>query len=433
MATKHRCPDAVVELFVTTDGGVTLTPAADIDGNAIEPRTTGGDGLYNFANLKPGEYVVRVTPPAGYATTVGGADPDNNDNTDSNGLDVAVGKYVQTLPIQLTAGSEPADDGDGDANSNLSVDFGFYQTYTLGDFVWLDQDADGIQEEGEPGIKDVIVELFNGDGTATGKTTKTNEGGFYEFTELQPGDYYLVFTPPDNYQVSPVDSGSDDLLDSDVDPTTGRTANITVTSGEDDTSWDAGMYPLSAIGNYVWNDVDGDGIQGSDPNETPLADVTVRLYDGNENLIAETTSDANGFYGFTDLPPGDYFVEFVTPKGLAHTRADQGTDDEVDSDVDQITHRTPVITLSAGENDFSLDAGFSPPTSVGNFVWDDGPQSRANGIRDDGEPGVSNVTVTLRDANGRIVGQTTTDESGFYLFTELPPGDYTIEFELPEG
>ena len=77
---------ATVELFVTTDGGATLTAATDIDGNAIGVQTTGADGLYEFENLAPGEYVVRVTPPAGYALTQGGSDPDNNDNTDSNGL-----------------------------------------------------------------------------------------------------------------------------------------------------------------------------------------------------------------------------------------------------------------------------------------------------------------------------------------------------------
>ena len=43
-----------------------------------------------------------------------------------------------------------------------------------------------------------------------------------------------------------------------------------------DTTWDAGLYEPVSIGDYVWEDIDGDGIQ--DVNEPGISGVTVRLY-----------------------------------------------------------------------------------------------------------------------------------------------------------
>ncbi len=64
-------------------------------------------------------------------------------------------------------------------------DAGLYQTASLGDFVWNDLNANGIQEAGEPGINGVTVELFNGSGVSQGTTT-TAGGGLYSFTGLIP-------------------------------------------------------------------------------------------------------------------------------------------------------------------------------------------------------------------------------------------------------
>ncbi|MCB0080912.1 MAG: hypothetical protein KDE47_08285, partial [Caldilineaceae bacterium] len=112
---------ATVELF-NSDG----SPATDINGNAVISQTTDATGLYLFDSLAAGEYVVRVTPPAGYDLTVGGADVDDDpSNRDSNGVIVAGQEYVESLPITLMAGTEPVDDGDADDTTNLSVDFGF--------------------------------------------------------------------------------------------------------------------------------------------------------------------------------------------------------------------------------------------------------------------------------------------------------------------
>ncbi|QLQ32969.1 MAG: carboxypeptidase regulatory-like domain-containing protein [Candidatus Thiothrix singaporensis] len=113
--------------------GVTVTlldkdgnPARDLNNNAVTAVTTGADGKYLFGNLPEGDYIVRAVAPEGYQVTTGGADVDDDaSNTDNNCA--VVGGNVQTMPFTLTAGAEPTDDGDTDADSNLGVDCGFYQ------------------------------------------------------------------------------------------------------------------------------------------------------------------------------------------------------------------------------------------------------------------------------------------------------------------
>ena len=90
-----------------------------------------------------------------------------------------------------------------------------YQNASIGDFVWDDLDADGIQDGGEVGINNVSVELFNTADVSQGTTT-TNAAGAYSFPGLTPGDYYLVFTTPAGFSFSPQDVGADDTIDSDA-------------------------------------------------------------------------------------------------------------------------------------------------------------------------------------------------------------------------
>ncbi len=112
---------------------------------------------------------------------------------------------------------------------------------------------------------------------------------------------------------------------------------------------------LGSLGDYVWVDVDGDGIQ--DAGEPGVPGVVVHLMDCQGNVLGEMMTDANGLYLFTDLEAGDYRVHFVLPEGYTFTLMNQGMDMELDSDADQMTGLTMCTTLDPGENDLSWDAG----------------------------------------------------------------------------
>ena len=112
---------------------------------------------------------------------------------------------------------------------------------------------------------------------------------------------------------------------------------------------------LAEIGDYVWFDNNINGIQ--DDGEVGVPDVTVHLLDCAGNVLDEMLTDADGYYLFTDLMPGDYLIHFVAPEGYDFTLQDQGVDDAIDSDADPTTGLAWCTDLDGGESDLTWDAG----------------------------------------------------------------------------
>ncbi|WP_165492348.1 SdrD B-like domain-containing protein [Jiulongibacter sediminis] len=122
---------------------------------------------------------------------------------------------------------------------------------------------------------------------------------------------------------------------------------------------DSAVFTISeqaSLGNFVWEDLDQDGIQ--DTGEPGINGVLVTLERPNGAFVASTTTDANGFYAFDNLATGDYVVVFGQPSGYTATNDNQGGDDALDSDADPITGASHIVNLSAGEYDQTIDAGF---------------------------------------------------------------------------
>ncbi|NWF90195.1 MAG: hypothetical protein HXY50_12135, partial [Ignavibacteriaceae bacterium] len=263
-------------------------------------------------------------------------------------------------------------------------------------------------------------------------TTSTNYNGYYYFSNLNPGDYKVKFYTPTGYGFTKKDQGSNDEVDSDVDPNTGFTTCVTLTSGKNDLKWDAGIYclPLSKLGDKVWVDTDKDGIQ--DYNESGIKNIKVELYNCSDKLLSTTYTDYYGKYYFNNLAAGDYKVKFYAPTGYGFTKKDQGSNDEVDSDVDPTTGFTTCITLTAGKTDLKWDAGIYclPTSKLGDKVWLDKDK---DGIQDSGEPGVKDVKVQLYSSTGTHLATTYTSYYGYYSFSNLTAGSYKVKFNLPAG
>jgi protocatechuate 3,4-dioxygenase beta subunit len=432
----------------TFESGTDITPAA-VQGLTIELRrpdnsvvartTTDSNGQYLFTQTLTGEplaegtyYVAIPNPPAGYSLIgAGTALTDNNNQGSAVGSEIRTGSF--TLDAGSTATGQQVTARTG-TTSQPTLDIGLFQTASIGNRVWLDQDRDGVQDAGETGVTGITVRLLDANGVEVATTT-TGADGIYSFDNLRPGEYAVQFDLPPGYSRSPRDAGGDDTTDSDADLTTGRTINTTLLPGENDPSWDAGIFFDASLGDRVWLDQNANGIQ--DAGEPGVANVTVILRDGNGTEITRTTTDTDGNYAFSGLQPGTYQVEFVPPAGLALTQRDVGSDDAADSDADLTTGRTTTITLGANQNDPRWDAGLVQLLSLGNLVWTD---LNNNGTVDAGEPGVANVPVRLyQDANsdgipdGAAIQTTSTDANGNYLFTNLLPGNYLVEITPPAG
>ncbi|EHV5249401.1 carboxypeptidase regulatory-like domain-containing protein [Staphylococcus pseudintermedius] len=375
----------------------------DLDGNILDTTYTNTNGKYIFDNLKNGNYQVDFETPEGYA-----ASPSNqgNDSLDSDG------------PTNAQA---VISDG-----NNLTVDQGFYQTETpthnVGDKVWEDLNKDGIQDQNEPGIANVKVTLKDADGNVV-DTRTTDDKGNYLFEKVKEGEYTIEFETPEGYTPTQTGQGR-------VSTDSNGTSSLILVEGNDDLTIDSGFYkePVThKVGDKVWDDLNKDGIQ--DDNEPGIFNVKVTLKDADGNVVDTRTTDANGNYLFENVKEGDYTIEFETPEGYTPTVTGQGTSDNDSNGT------STKVTVKDGD-DLTIDSGFTqvtpePPThNVGDKVWDD---LNKDGIQDDNEPGISNVKVTLKDADGNVVDTRTTDANGNYLFENVKEGDYTIEFETPEG
>ena len=193
---------------------------------------------------------------------------------------------------------------------------------------------------------------------------------------------------------------------------------------------------FGTIGNFVFDDANANGLQ--DSGEVGVADVTVDLYQvdstGAELLLTTTQTTADGTYLFSDLDTsGEYFIEYTVPAGFALTNANQGDDDEIDSDADVVTRRTDVFSINAGDN-LQWDAGIVELGEIGGFVWQD---DNANAIVDADESLLPGVTIFLDDNNNGTLDSgevsTVTDSDGAWSFIGLRPGQYFVTQLLPEG
>jgi protocatechuate 3,4-dioxygenase beta subunit len=391
-------------------------------GEVVASTVTDADGRYLFEAVPAGRSTVRFGPlPPGlrFAPDRRGIDAEDSDANPYSGRAETRIEGGQVF-LDVDAGVVTAQPG---------------ELGQIGDLVWSDLDGDGVQDPGEPGEAGVEV-LLVGANTGQLAFTVTDAEGRHEFLvsrAIAPDQpYRLVFAPPPGVFLTAQDAGGDDALDSDADRFNGSTADFTLDPDEIDTTRDAGLDTSprpAAVGDFVWDDADGDGLQ--DQGERGIAGVSVDLLDASGAVVASTTTSAIGTYVFDGITPGDYRVSFVAPVGLQFSPANQGADDRDDSDPDPATGETPLLSLSSGV-DVSVDAGLrsAPPggSTIGDFVWRDVDR---DGIQESNEPGMLQVTVRLLDASDTEVATFVTDASGFYRFENVAPGSYRVRFVTP--
>ncbi|MGB4978038.1 MAG: SdrD B-like domain-containing protein, partial [Anaerolineae bacterium] len=354
---------------------------------------------------------------------------------------VAPASYVFTQPNQ---GADPALDSDADplsgqtpvfilgAAADLTWDAGLHLTASLGDRVWYDRNHNGVQDDSEPGAPDVGVFLYD-EWQSLVDVQLTDENGYYAFDDLHAGDYIIQFELADGYAFTAPQMGGNADLDSDADPDTGETAIITLAAGGADSSWDAGLVRLGALGDRVWYDANQNGLQNI--GEPGLPNVPLTLYrDSNGNgtlepgvdvLVATRVTSADGSFLFNALAPAAYFVDVGTLPGATSAAASV-------SGPQSLPDPGGPLTLTDGQVWRDADFGYVLPPGpnqaiVGDSVWFDG---NSDGRQQRGEPGIANLQICATPAAGGAAICAQTDANGHFLLA-LAPGVYSVAPPTP--
>ncbi len=424
--------DGIKQDSESTLAGYTVT-LLDQNGNPVAgvgAQVTGENGQYLFTNLNKGTYRVRFNRPAASVNTPTTAKQGGNDITDSDAVGATDNASATTGVIDLQADNRNVDSGWVAPIVDPTV-------YCVGDQVWEDTNKDGLFSAGEPGIGGVNVTLIDNAGNpVAGKSAVTAANGTWNICGLANGDYRVRFTKPDGYEFTKQATAANDGQSS--ADANGVSLPGTV-KDKNCVCLDAGLIknvvaPKLKLGDLVFIDTDRDGRQTA--VDTAVSGATVRLLNEAGTVIATTTTDANGKYLFTDLAPGKYQVQFTRPAGTTVTPTTVNVGDkENDSNARpqfEGTAITDVINLEA--DDLTIDAGWvtavvAPTYCLGDLVFDD---LNGNGIREDNEPGVNGVTVTVTNSAGGT-GSTVTNNGGAWKICGLIAGDYTVAFTRPAG
>ena len=199
--------------------------------------------------------------------------------------------------------------------------------------------------------------------------TLTDANGDYEFTGLAPGNYSVVEVQPDGFLDANDHLGNVDGVNRGDASQNDRFTNITLNSGDQGTDYDfCEFLPASISGKVTAVTPGSDPNNPNDPLREPIEGAVIQLFDADGNLIATTTTDANGCYEFTDLPPGDYSIVELQPDGFLDGTDHVGNvDGEVrglNSENDHFTN----ITLGSGDVGTNYDFCEFLPASISGKV-----------------------------------------------------------------
>jgi uncharacterized repeat protein (TIGR01451 family) len=358
------------------------------------------DGLENITvQLKQGDVVLATTQTDASGTYL---------FTDLIPGDYTINIVESTLPEnwELTTDNEPLTETLSAGENYRDADFGYRPIpASIGDTVWQDIDGEGDQDSGEPPVAGVSVILLDAQNNPI-DTTVTDAAGQYVFDDLEPGTYTVqldVSTLPAEHSLS----------------TPGSVTTI-LSPAETYQDADFGLYPARvSIGDAVVFDLDEDGVE--DPNEGMIDNIRLFLLDENGNPIDTTFTDQESGYLFDNLPYGRYIV-----------KVDTTTVDEYYTLTSPST--TITVELEPGEDYRLADFGFFHYIGgVCGVVYHD---ANFNGVQDEDESGLPDVTVRLFDESGVLVAKISTRDNGRYSFQKLDEGRYRIVVDyssIPEN
>jgi hypothetical protein len=316
-----------------------------------------------------------------------------------NNLQLTTGTYDDCLSliaavVCLPAGSAPAEFG----------------TAMIKGSKFSDRDSNGLWNDGEPGIKNWTIYLYQGESLVTAQ--KTNPLGQYIFVNLLPGTYTVKEEMKDGWFQTLPDSP--------------YVYDVVIDSNEVETGFDFGNYsPPSHLQGTKFHDINGNGVK--DIDEPGLSGWWIYV-DGNENFFSDTT-DANGNFSF-DVPMDVYSIYEESRVGWEQTYP-------------SYSYYYLLIDVPGTVIDTLHFGNVEATGEIHGMKFHD---LNGNGVKEEGEAGLANwqinlsFSLSMSDKGGTSNNQneggyyyTYTDSFGNYKFTNLGRGYYYLWESQQDG
>lgn len=395
------------------DDSEQLVPGVEIfilnrNGQEVAKTKTDIFGRYVFKDLDEGSYRIKISKDSKYKMIT-----DYKTGDDLN-LDNDFNKEGITNIINVTKGMK-----------NYSIDAGLTNPITINSYVWNDINWNGKFDDGEGGIKNIIVQLYK-DGKLI-STNRTDINGHYSFKEIMPGKYNLRFIDETKAYLPTINKRENKINNN------WETSSFTLLSGEVKNDLDVALHKAK-IKSRVWEDKNSNGIK--DLKEKGISDVKINLFSKDGNFIKSTKTNSEGIYEFSDLMPGTYFIKAIKPD--KYSDFSPKNRELTDGNSVDKSGTSNLINIEKGKYYDNLNVGMLFKGEINAYVWED---KNFNGIKDDDEFGIPKVKVKLVDSDGNIAKDIfgkevyikTTDEEGKVKFNNLQDGKYKINVTLPDN
>ena len=377
--------------------------------NGLEYETLSkDDGTWIINRVRPGLYTLTAYAPEGMMFTryskVGGK---NRSIFTTEG----VRKASKTL----------------DTNNGYSVEdqnIGFAWSADVNGICFLDENYNGFYDEGEKPLAGVKLAAIKQIRDEQVSVCLSGEDGTFTLSGLRGNTYRIKALLPED--------GSDftrtvsDPLGNHFEARVGRRENywndFVIRDAEHRTVNVGAIYPGSVSGTVY---MDNDFSATRNGSEKAVNGFEVSLLDAGGHIVATDTTNAKGVYSFKGLTPGTYSLKMIAIPGYAFTK--RGEENIILNRNGGEGYSEP-FEVQIGQNITGMDAGMILPGTVKGIVFAD---LNDNGIRDEGEDGLTGVTVRLMSEEGEAFSTVIGKDAGF-LFDAVLPGRYCLKYDLPE-
>ncbi len=380
-----------------------------------------GAGIYMVTVIDAGgcedvcNYTVNETPNV-MISSVDASAP-TCDGLNGGSISIAIGEEIDTESCNIEYSV------DGGANYQASPDFtnlpaGSYTVMVKDCNNCTDAETVVLEDAGNPNVFSVNVDCV------MNRFLNININ-----ISMGTPPYSYAWEGPDGFTANTEDLVGVDNGDYSVTVTDINGCETTAEAKKLDDCGDCGV-----IGDFVWVDANGNGVQG--PDETGLANVEVTLFTASNVISDQTITDENGFYEFVEVPEGTYYLHWSPPSADFESTVPNQGDEETDSDLDGSNGpgTSATLTITGCEVKNYLDAGFFVCSNIGKKVFFD---KNENNICDNNETGINGVVIEIWRAHHQtgefeLFGtQTTSTHPDFgtygYWNACVPPGDYYLK------